>query len=76
MMEAACLQAVWTGLANTDEVGAPRLHRRYIRRSRAECILRGLEFGALGLAHTMLRICKYISGRSDHCHATGINTYG
>jgi hypothetical protein len=44
MMEAACLQAVWTGLTNTDKVGAPRLHQRYFRRSRVECILRGMEF--------------------------------
>ncbi len=29
MMEAACPQAVSAGLANSDGVGAPRLHPRY-----------------------------------------------
>jgi hypothetical protein len=33
MMEAACPQAVSAGLANSDGVGAPRLHPRYFLKS-------------------------------------------
>ncbi len=32
MMEAACPQAVSAGSANSDGVGAPRLHPRYFLR--------------------------------------------
>ncbi len=35
MMEAACPQAVSAGLANSDGVGAPRLHPRYFLGSSA-----------------------------------------
>ena len=35
LMEAACPQAVSAGLANSDGVGAPRLHPRYFLRSRS-----------------------------------------
>ncbi len=43
MMEAACPEAVSASLANSDGVGAPRLHPRYFLRRHQD---RGVSEGA------------------------------